>query len=51
MDLITYVFFFVRSLWNHRAPQSPRGGKGALQNFNIGIWILNIYMQYITQLP
>ena len=25
-----YVFFFVRSLWNHRAPQFPRGGKGGI---------------------
>ena len=23
--MCTYVFFFVRSLWNHEAPQSPRG--------------------------
>ena len=27
---IIYVFFFVRSLWNHRAPQFPRGGKGGI---------------------
>ena len=25
--IYAYVFFFVRSLWNHRAPQFPRGGK------------------------
>ena len=30
---IIYVFFFVRSLWNHRAPQFPRGGKGGTTRY------------------